>query len=48
MYLNDTFLLDVSANKFNKAKTNGTPPSPRYGHSAILAGSRIIIFGGKG
>jgi hypothetical protein len=48
MYLNDTFLLDVSANKFNKAKTNGTPPAPRYGHSAILAGSRIIIFGGKG
>ena len=26
----------------------GTPAAPRYGHSAILAGSRIIIFGGKG
>ena len=27
---------------------NGTPPSARYGHSAILAGPRMIIFGGKG
>lgn len=26
----------------------GTPPAPRFGHTALLAGSRIIIFGGKG
>lgn len=31
-----------------KPKISGTPPAPRYNHSAILAGSRIIIFGGKG
>lgn len=31
-----------------KNKISGTPPAPRYQHSAILAGSRIIIFGGKG
>ena len=31
-----------------KNKISGTPPAPRYSHSAILAGSRIIIFGGKG
>jgi host cell factor len=31
-----------------KPKISGTPPTPRYGHSAVLAGSRIILFGGKG
>ena len=31
-----------------KPKISGTPPGPRYNHSAILAGQRIIIFGGKG
>lgn len=35
-------------NKWHKPKISGTPPAPRYGHSAVLAGSRIIIFGGKG
>ena len=34
--------------KKQKPKISGTPPGPRYSHSAILAGSRIIIFGGKG
>ena len=33
--------------KIKKHKISGTPPEPRYNHSAILAGSRIIIFGGK-
>lgn len=28
--------------------TNGTPPAPRYAHTAVLAGPRVIIFGGKG
>ena len=31
-----------------KPKISGTPPAPRYGHSAVFAGSKIIIFGGKG
>jgi len=48
MYLNDTYVLDVNANKWIKPKISGTPPTPRYFHSAVLAGSRIIIFGGKG
>lgn len=48
MYLNDTHVLDVNASRWIKPKISGTPPGPRYGHSAILAGSRIIIFGGKG
>lgn len=48
IYLNDTFVLDVNANRWIKPKISGTPPAPRYFHSSILAGSRIIMFGGKG
>ncbi|KRW98198.1 hypothetical protein PPERSA_03400 [Pseudocohnilembus persalinus] len=48
IYLNDTYVLDVNSNRWHKPKISGTPPASRYGHSAILAGSRIIIFGGKG
>lgn len=34
---------------FNKKPhTTGIPPQPRYSHTATLAGSRIIYFGGKG
>ncbi|CAD8066861.1 unnamed protein product [Paramecium sonneborni] len=47
-YLNDTYQMDVNANRWFKAKVQGTPPAPRYAHSAVLAGQRIIIFGGKG
>lgn len=47
-YLNDTYVLDVNSSRWIKPKISGTPPPPRYGHSSILAGSRIIIFGGKG
>ena len=47
-YLNDTYVLDVNSNRWHKPKISGTPPACRYNHSAILAGSRIIIFGGKG
>ena len=46
--MNDTYILDVNENKWKKPKISGTPPAPRYNHSAILAGNRIIIFGGKG
>lgn len=47
-YLNDTYQLDVNSNRWHKSKVQGTPPAPRYGHSSVLAGQRIIIFGGKG
>ena len=34
---------------FNKKpNTSGIAPDPRYGHSAVLAGPRIIFFGGRG
>lgn len=40
--------MDVNSSRWIKPKISGTPPPARYGHSAVLAGSRIIIFGGKG
>ena len=48
VYLNDTNVLDLNSSRWIKPKIQGTPPQPRYSHTAILAGSRIIIFGGKG
>lgn len=48
VYLNDTHVLDLNASRWIKPKISGTAPKARYGHSAVLAGSRIIIFGGKG
>ena len=47
-YLNDTHVLDVNSSRWIKPRISGTPPPPRYGHTAVLAGARIIIFGGKG
>lgn len=47
-YLNDTYVLDVNSSRWIKPKISGTPPPERYGHTSVLAGSRIIIFGGKG
>jgi host cell factor len=38
----------LNSSRWIKPKILGTPPQPRYGHSALLAGSRVIIFGGKG
>ena len=46
--MNDVYVLDVNASRWIKPKIKGTPPAARYGHSAVLAGARIIIFGGKG
>jgi host cell factor len=41
-------VLDVNSSRWIKPKISGTPPPARYGHTSVLAGSRIIIFGGKG
>ena len=38
----------MNSSRWIKPKISGTPPAARYGHSAVLAGSRIIVFGGKG
>jgi host cell factor len=41
-------VLDVNGNRWTRPTISGLPPAPRYGHSAILAGSNVIIFGGRG
>lgn len=48
VYVNDTFVLDVDENTWFQPRCRGTPPEPRYGHSAALVGTRIVFFGGKG
>ncbi|KAL8433847.1 hypothetical protein ACSSS7_003591 [Eimeria intestinalis] len=49
IYHNELHVLDIKERRWVKvSKQTGTPPAPRYGHSACLLGSRIIFFGGKG
>lgn len=47
-FLNDVHILDIDENKWFQPRARGTPPEPRYGHSAALVGSRVVYFGGKG
>jgi Rab9 effector protein with kelch motifs len=47
-YLDDTWLLDVDHVTWHKMTCTGQVPSPRYGHSAHIIGSRMFVFGGKG
>ena len=47
-YLGETWVLDVEKLAWHKIKCAGQIPSPRYGHSAQIVGSRLFIFGGKG
>mmetsp|Transcript_9225 Transcript_9225/g.22639 ORF Transcript_9225/g.22639 Transcript_9225/m.22639 type:complete len:386 (+) Transcript_9225:121-1278(+) len=46
--LNDVYVLDVDQNMWTTPVVKGTPPEPRYGHSASLVGSRVVFFGGRG
>ncbi|CAD7930624.1 unnamed protein product [Amoebophrya sp. A25] len=46
--LNDVYVLDVDQNMWTQPLMKGTPPEPRYGHSASLVGSRVVYFGGRG
>lgn len=51
-YFNDIHVLDVEENQWSELRCQDNygnkGPEPRYGHSACLVSSRIIIFGGKG
>jgi hypothetical protein len=49
--LNDTAVFDASSNHWaiNAKSADGSPqPSPRYGHSAVLVGPNVLVFGGTG
>lgn len=49
IYHNSVHVLDLKEMKWVAFQRHrGTPPPPRYGHTANLQGSQIVIFGGKG
>lgn len=41
-------MLDLNASRWFTPKVKGTSPPGRYSHTAVLAGQKIIIFGGLG
>ncbi|CAM9444838.1 unnamed protein product, partial [Sphacelaria rigidula] len=47
-YLGDTWVLDIESMTWQEVRCGGNLPSPRYGHSCHLVGSRMFIIGGKG
>ncbi|KAK2574175.1 Leucine-zipper-like transcriptional regulator 1 [Acropora cervicornis] len=44
--LNDMLRFDINDNSWSRAVTKGTPPAPRYHHSAVIFGSNMLVFGG--
>jgi hypothetical protein len=45
-YLNDIRILDTEKYEWARVRVSGTPPLPRYGHTANISGPDIIFFGG--
>ncbi len=44
---NDVYFLDLISNEWQHIQTSGSTPSPRQGHSAIMYGSNMWIYGGS-
>jgi host cell factor len=47
-YVNETWVFDIDKVCWQLIKCTGELPTPRYGHSTQVVGSRMFIFGGKG
>ena len=47
-YSDETWLLNVDQLQWHSMKCSGQIPSPRYGHTAHILGSRMFVIGGKG
>jgi hypothetical protein len=45
---NDLHILDTQSMSWSQPLTSGQPPLPRAGHSALLVGDYIVVFGGQG
>lgn len=46
-YRNDVFALDTAMMSWSTPHINGTPPTPRVGHSMAISGSTMFIYGGS-
>lgn len=46
-HLNDIHQFNIHKSEFSSTQPEGTAPPARYGHSATLAGTKILIFGGS-
>ena len=45
--LNDLFRFDFGSSEWAQVRVNGSPPSPRGGHTAVVHGDTMYTFGGK-
>eukprot|EP00276_Gloeochaete_wittrockiana_P007799 CAMPEP_0184658846 /NCGR_PEP_ID=MMETSP0308-20130426/27138_1 /TAXON_ID=38269 /ORGANISM="Gloeochaete witrockiana, Strain SAG 46.84" /LENGTH=313 /DNA_ID=CAMNT_0027098167 /DNA_START=44 /DNA_END=982 /DNA_ORIENTATION=- len=43
---NDLYILDLAATSWTKISPSGTLPAERWGHSAVVAGNKLLLFGG--
>eukprot|EP00163_Fabomonas_tropica_P016273 TRINITY_DN2925_c0_g1_i1.p1 TRINITY_DN2925_c0_g1~~TRINITY_DN2925_c0_g1_i1.p1 ORF type:complete len:4072 (-),score=1488.94 TRINITY_DN2925_c0_g1_i1:296-12511(-) len=46
--MNDIFELNLDTWVWSQPNSTGAPPSPRYGHEAVLLGDKLMILGGLG
>jgi hypothetical protein len=44
---NDLHFFDMNSNKWSKIAAKGNIPSPRQGHSAVMYGSTMWVYGGS-
>jgi len=44
--LNDLLRFDVKENSWGRVVTTGSPPAPRYHHSAVVFSTSMFVFGG--
>ena len=44
--LNDLLRFDVKDCSWGRVVTTGSPPAPRYHHSAVVFANSMFIFGG--
>ena len=42
-YLNDLRILDTETFVWSRLRVSGTPPNPRYGHTASISGPDIVF-----
>eukprot|EP00505_MAST-04D_sp_SCG-Rhode-Island_P004879 Stramenopile-MAST_4_protein_4879 len=44
---NDVWQLELTNNTWSELVPTGSPPAARYGHTAMLYGTKMVIFGGS-